>query len=411
MPWLACLALLAAPAFAQAPAASALRGKVMCGYQGWFRCPGDPGNKGWLHWSRDPARVAPDTLTFDMWPDVSEYGPGETCPAEGFTHPDGTQARLFTADNPATVLRHFTWMRDHGIDGAWLQRFVVGLKGAPLEEPWYDSTLRVLGHVRTAAQATGRVWALSYDTAAMPPDQIYDVLIADWKALVDSGVTADSRYVHQDGLPVIQVWGFYPGDANNHITAATGHRLADFFATPGPYQAYFVGGGTWDWQREQDPEWQRLFHRFRAYCPWNVGNYSLDAAGVKHASTQTWEAGRKECEANGVLWIPVVYPGFSWDNLTRQKPGTSAIARRGGMFLWEQFHCLAQMGADTAYVAMFDEVDEGTAILKVTSAPPTQAHFLGYDGLPSDWYLRLVGAGTEMLRGRRPISETIPFAP
>ncbi len=42
---------------------------------------------------------------------------------------------------------------------------------------------------------------------------------------------------------------------------------------------------------------------------------------------------------------------------------------------------------------MFDEVDEGTAIFKVTSEPPTQAHFVGYEGLPSDWYLRLTGEG------------------
>lgn len=26
-----------------------MRGKVMCGYQGWFRCPGDAANMGWIH--------------------------------------------------------------------------------------------------------------------------------------------------------------------------------------------------------------------------------------------------------------------------------------------------------------------------------------------------------------------------
>ena len=28
-----------------------LHGEIMCGYQGWFRCPGDPANMGWIHWS------------------------------------------------------------------------------------------------------------------------------------------------------------------------------------------------------------------------------------------------------------------------------------------------------------------------------------------------------------------------
>jgi hypothetical protein len=60
---------------------------------------------------------------------------------------------------------------------------------------------------------------------------------------------------------------------------------------------------------------------------------------------------------------------------------------------------------------MFDEVDEGTAIFKATSSPPVQGHFVGYDGFPSDWYLRLVGEGTKMLRKQRPISLQIPIHP
>jgi hypothetical protein len=382
----------------------------MAGYQGWFRCPGDNWGLGWGHWSRSTDRIAPDTLTVEMWPDVSEYAPDELCPAPGFTHPDGSQACLFSSDNAATVLRHFEWMRDYGLDGAWLQRFAVGLKGGPLPF-WYDSTLAVLGHVRRAANRTGRVWAISYDAAAMPPELIFDVVTADWRALEDSGVTADDRYLREGQVPVVQVWGFYPGDKANRITAETGDRLADFFATPGPYQAFFVGGGTWNWRQVDDPAWQALHRRFGAYCPWNIGNYSLDEAGVKHASTGFWEADRRECEDRGVMWIPTVYPGFSWDNLTRQPPGSSEIARRKGLFLWEQFHRLATMGVDTVYVAMFDEVDEGTAIFKVTSAPPTQGHFVGYEGLPSDWYLRLVGAGAQMLRQQRPVSPDIPIQP
>lgn len=115
--------------------------------------------------------------------------------------------------------------------------------------------------------------------------------------------------------------------------------------------------------------------------------------------------------AAGVAWLPVVYPGFSWDNLKGTRPGTSTIPRNGGRFLWEQFHELARLGADSAIVAMFDEVDEGTAVFKVTSRPPTQAHFVGLDGLPSDWYLRLVGEGSRMLRGGRPPTAAIPIRP
>jgi len=72
---------------------------------------------------------------------------------------------------------------------------------------------------------------------------------------------------------------------------------------------------------------------------------------------------------------------------------------------------LAELNVETAYVAMFDEVDEGTAIFKVTSSPPVQGHFVGYEGLPSDWYLRLVGEGIRMLRKQRPLTAEIPLKP
>jgi hypothetical protein len=112
-----------------------------------------------------------------------------------------------------------------------------------------------------------------------------------------------------------------------------------------------------------------------------------------------------------MLWIPVVYPGFSWDNLQRLPPGTSLIPRRGGRFLWEQFAALSRLGADTVYVAMFDEVDEGTAVFKVTSSPPTQGHLVGYDGLPSDWYLRLIGEAARRLCDKQPIPFEMPLQP
>jgi hypothetical protein len=64
-----------------------------------------------------------------------------------------------------------------------------------------------------------------------------------------------------------------------------------------------------------------------------------------------------------------------------------------------------------AFVAMFDEVDEGTAIFKVSNTPPTQAYFVTYDGKPSDWYLRLTAEGTKVLTGERPNTPTIPIFP
>ncbi len=47
-------------------------GRVMCGYQGWFRAEGDGSGEGWSHYSeRGPLTAA--SLHPDLWPDVSEY--------------------------------------------------------------------------------------------------------------------------------------------------------------------------------------------------------------------------------------------------------------------------------------------------------------------------------------------------
>lgn len=387
--------------------ATTLRGKVMCGYQGWFRCPGDAADMGWIHWSRNSKGLSPETLTFEMWPDVSDYTTAERHAAPGFTHADGQQAELFSSDDAVTVRRHFEWMRDYGIDGAWLQHFLVDLPGGP-QANRYASRRRVLEHVRAAARKTGRAWGLSYDIAGMPTEGIFDVLTADWQKLAAEGVTEDPRYLHQEGKPVVQIWGFYYHNPHNRMTAELANRLIDFFQSPGRSSAFLVGGGDWNWRRNPDPEWQKFYRRFGAYCPWNIGNYTNDKGGVKHASTQCWAEDQRDCESRGALWIPVVYPGFSWDNLKRLPPGTSTIPRRGGQFLWEQFHELSKLGADSVYVAMFDEVDEGTAIFKVTSSPPTQGHFVGYEGLPGDWYMRLVGEGARRLREKRAIPREIP---
>src|SRR5438876_11698554 len=45
--------------------ATTLHKKVMCGYQGWFRCPGDGGSQ-WIHWSRNSGQITTNTLAIEM---------------------------------------------------------------------------------------------------------------------------------------------------------------------------------------------------------------------------------------------------------------------------------------------------------------------------------------------------------
>ena len=80
-----------------------------------------------------------------------------------------------------------------------------------------------------------------------------------------------------------------------------------------------------------------------------------------------------------------------------------------GDFMWSQFRADKRAGASMLYVAMFDEVDEGTAIFKCTNDVPLgESKFATFDGLPSDFYLKLVGAGSKMLRGDLPLTDKMP---
>lgn len=379
--------------------ATTLHNKVLCGYQGWFRCPGDPADEGWVHWSRDRAKINPETLTFEMWPDVSELSDDEKYPAPGFTDPDGKPACLFSSANPKTVERHFEWMKQYGIDGVFAQRFVVGLGDR--------SGDRVLAQVRDSANHTGRVFAVCYDLSGAANDKAFDRLTTDWKRLVDDmKITEDGRYLHDHGKPVLFVWGFF----SDRFGPELANKIMDFFKGNDRYSVTLVGGCPWYWRDEKNADWAKAYRRFDVISPWNVGNVT-EADGKKQAAMGYWEQDRDAAAKAGMKYLPVIYPGFGWTNLKGKDAARATVPRLGGDFFWRQFSTAAELKMDMAYVAMFDEVDEGTAVFKVTNAPPTPGQFATYHGLPADWYLRLTGEGTKLIRGERKNQRAIPIKP
>lgn len=378
--------------------ATTLDGKVMCGYQAWFRCPDDGTNSSWQHWSRRP-EITPRSLTFQMWPDLSEFTPSEKYAVPGMKYPDGTPAYLYSSVHQKTIDRHFKWMQQYGIDGVFVQRFLVNLR-----QPSFDV---ILEQVRASAQDTGRTFAVCYDLSGYPADRIFDRLTKDWKQLCDERkVTRDERYLDHNGLPVVFIWGLYP----DRFSSLTAHQLIDFFHEEGPYRATVIGGVPPDWRSENNTGWAMAFRKLDVISPWNVGNIEM-RGGEKVAHTHVWKEDLAEAQRSGAKLLPVIFPGFNWTNLKGPQAQRDTIPRRGGEFFWEQFVAAKKLGSGMAYVAMFDEVDEATAIYKVTNNPPFEAGCATYEGLPSDWYLRLTGEGSKMIRGDTPLSERIPIRP
>ena len=146
-----------------------------------------------------------------------------------------------------------------------------------------------------------------------------------------------------------------------------------------------------------DPLLHQIVREADVVSPWTVGRYrTLD--GVSRHATNVWRHDQAWCRREKLDFLPVVFPGFSWHNLKRGK--LDQIPRLKGEFLWSQVTAAKRVGCDRIYVAMFDEIDEGTAIFKCTNDPPKGGgvRFLTYEGLPSDHYLALTGKAGRLLR-------------
>jgi hypothetical protein len=141
--------------------------------------------------------------------------------------------------------------------------------------------------------------------------------------------------------------------------------------------------------------------------PWTVGRYANPQQAVRYAEN-TMKLDLQWCKEKGKEFIPVVFPGFSWHNMFPKSPHNQ-IPRLKGEFLWTQFVQAKKAGATMVYQAMFDEMDEGTAIFKCADNPPVgESQFVNFEGLPSDFYLRLVGRAAKMLRNQAPLTESVP---
>ena len=273
---------------------------------------------------------------------------------------------------------------------------------------------QVLANVREGAHREGRVWALMLDLTMGKEGATTELVKNDWRFLCDVvKVREDTRYVREKGEPVVMLWGL--GFKDRPWTAEQGAELVEFFQRDAKYGGvYLIGGVDPYWRTlkgdsRTEAAWGAVYRSFDAVSPWDAGRYR-DAASLEHHRREVWEKDLAELKGLGKGYVPTVFPGFSWDNLTRKEAGATEIARKGGGFYWGQFAAMRGLGVRTVFVGMFDEVNEGTAIYK-TAAGPAGVHMVdaGEGGKrPGDWYLRLTGAGARMVRGEGPLVERMP---
>ncbi len=360
-----------------------LKGKVMAGYQGWFRTPNDIEDGGWRHWISGQT-MAPEKYTVDMWPDLTEYDPSSLFRAADVTTAGGAPAHIFSSASYPAVLKHFRWMRKHNIDGAWLQRFRMH---AGSEADF------VLRNVSQAAAEEGRVWGVEYDVSGKSDSAVLGLLQADWQWLTGQfDVVNDPRYVREGGKPVVFIWGLSVPDRG--FTPATADAVVDWFQAQG---CHVIGGIPNVWSG-LIAAWQTHIAKYDGVLVWQ--------------STSTSEV--SFFNNRGQDYYPHIWPGFSWAHLKKQpaNPPTQYTDRNGGQFYWDKGRTWINAGADRLFIGMFDEYDEGTAIMPMTDDPPPPhtewGRFLNNQGKPGDWWMMLSDELKRMMWGQRANTGTLP---
>ncbi len=390
------LACFAGPVFAAD--ASRLEGKVLVGYQGWFRCPGDGSGSGFekgrwfLRGPKGPDSEHPGKRRWivDMLPDVSEMDKSSLCTVPGKTK-GGKPVKVFTSFAPATQQTHFRWMREYGIDGVLVQRFVNRL---PSE---YAEKDQVLKNIMAAARDNDRVFAIEYDVTDAKGN-VFAALKADWLRLKKLGVPQQATYQKDEGKPVVSLWGLGFGDGRHISDPDTALEIITWFRGQGVRVMGGVPGYWTSLSRDsaKDPRWTKVYAQFDIIQPWTVGRYH-SAAGAAEWAAKHYPDDVAAATRNGQKYMPVIFPGFSWKG-SHKEARSNAVPRHGGDFLWQQAVAAKKGGAKMVKIAMFDEVNEGTAIFKVTRTQdlvPADGDWVTMDAdgqaLPSDHYLTVAG--------------------
>jgi hypothetical protein len=382
---------------------------VMAGYQGWFAAEGDGSDRGWYHYRNNSCGFAPGCTNVDFWPDITEYTKTYKSP---FKFANGSNAYLYSPYDEESVDLHFKWMKDYGIDGVHMQRFVGEIK--PSNAAGKRHFNKVLENALKAAKKYDRAISVMYDLSGCTSADVA-FLEEDWNELQRIFKLFDNKenptYLRHNKKPLVTIWGVGFND-NRKYTIADVDRLVDRLKGPSNKVSVMLGVPYYWRTLSNDTENSALLHplirKADIIMPWAVGRYHSG-----NYNTNTLTSDLQWCKNNQVDYVPLIFPGFTWGNMHNDPSLYHSIPREQGDFLWKQVAGAKLEGAKSLYVAMFDEIDEGTAIFKCAREGyvPVNGHlrFVGIEnGLESDYYLWLTGQATKWFHGDSSFGVTKP---
>lgn len=235
----------------------------------------------------------------------------------------------------------------------------------------------------------------------------------------NNNLTSSPAYAKVGNKPVVQLWGI--GFKDNDCTVAEALDLIDFLQKRG---CYVIGGTPTHWRdygsdtrgpsnaAPNNEDYMPVYLKYDMISPWMAGRIKNVTDANNFYSHYLDD--KTKCDQNNIKYMPCIFPGFAWSNWNSGAPNSAP--RMAGEFMWAQARNIKKLGVSNMYFGMFDEYDEGTAIMKNAtdwSTIPTDKYFqtTSTDGIwcSSDFQLRTAGAAIEMLKGTRPVSTNVPI--
>ena len=390
------------PSSSAAPVnASTIRNKVLAGYQGW-----DGARNMWDHWSKDGKVPSPLSKNehFEMVPQMGEYPAGALHSTDFKYIGNGSAVKLFENSAGGVVDLHVQWMKDYGLDGVLIQRFISECtkSGKALTQ-----RNMILQQLDAAATKHGRVYAMMWDMSGASKQWDEDIK-KDFQTYVKK-YTTSQQYLKENGRPVVCIFGIGL-IGHDQATPASSLALIRWLQDQG---LYVIGSGPYYWRtggHDALHGFDKVHAAFDAIMPWSVGRYNSVTDFHNRLTLIEGDAaltsGRKQDYA------PIAYAGYSY----RDSNKVNFIKRNAGKFFKAQSDAfLAIKGATFYYIAMFDEVQEGTAIYKFAANASQSAAGRPFvtasiDGVqcPGDLYLRLAGQYAAAAKGHGPAPPPLP---
>lgn len=399
-------------------------GKSVAGYQAWFRVAGQ--YDFWHHWGNDAIAgdgtrwPRPYNHTFEIYPDISFYEDADLAQTGFANLGNGEPARLYNGASPSVIAQHFALMQQHGIDGIAVQRFLGGEMRTIANSP-----AAKLHSIRTQAENNERLFYICYDITSNGLESTWaDLIRFDWVYNIEQNyaLTQSLAYATVNGKPVVEVWGTgftdnHPGNAQETI------ELIEWLKSRG---CYVIGGVPTYWRENRNDakgpsqpnpanqeSFEEVYKHYNMLSPWLVGRFSNIQEAQYFFNLQRQD--KSYCDALNIDYMPTLFPGFGWATWNTGVPNQAP--RQAGQFLWAQAKNIRETGCSNMYFSMFDEYDEGTALLSAATdymMLPTDAYFLttSADGrwLSADFYLRLAGDATRMLKGMKDTAFATPYS-